>query len=121
MFKWTIHLVVIEGIDDLIKCKNKLKSIAKPKNESYSEAVDLCIEEVSNGLINGGLFISNEQSLTGVIIVYPSSSKLDIVNTICHEKRHAEDTILESLGIDDRETAGYISGYLGHKLLKHIL
>lgn len=56
-----------------------------------------------------------------IIIVFGYKTKLDHISTLCHEKRHLEDRIMEYYHIKDRESAAYIAGWLGEKLLKHII
>ena len=80
------------------------------------DPTDAIIEEVSetieNDRTNGAATFWNGGLHTGVIVFYRMESNKRTIVCYAHEKRHLEDRILKFCGIDDTETAAYLSGWL---------
>lgn len=61
--------------------------------------------------INTGFAYSNPDSMMALVVVGPSSSGDEFVNTLSHEVHHVAVAIAESIGVElDSETPAYISG-----------
>ena len=53
-----------------------------------------------------------------VCVFYPMKTDARKRKCYAHEKRHVEDRVLKSCGIDDQEAAGYLAGYLEEEFHK---
>lgn len=71
------------------------------------------IEEVS---MNGGVHWPNLLNLTSLIIIYKHNNEMKKRATVAHEKRHLEDAILKHYNVNDKESAGLLSGWLAKKI-----
>ena len=72
---------------------------------------------IKNGNKNGGYHSYNVKYWESIILIYPSTSKKQRTNVICHEKRHCEDKILEHTSVYGTEAPAYLAGYLGKMLI----
>ena len=61
---------------------------------------------------NAGLTYIDRTAQKLLIVIFPATSPEELLSTIGHEKRHAEDFILEESGVYDKEAAGYLAGFL---------
>lgn len=76
---------------------------------------------VSKDLYNSGFMISNENYLSAMVVVGPTTSSSEFINTLVHEIHHLSVAITENLGISlDSETPAYISGDAAMELAKFI-
>lgn len=76
--------------------------------------------EVNKRAYDGGWTIHNYDRKQFAIILTRCTSKKTYINILLHEKRHVEDLILTMCGIEDDETAAYLAGNLGEKLIEFI-
>lgn len=111
LFDWDVQLAEVESPKDEKKAKKLLEEFPA------EDMIDDVAEAVRRGVKDGGWHIYNTGSRKTLILLFELSSPEQRVNILCHEKRHAEDRILKELSIKDIETAAFIAGYLGEKLL----
>ena len=116
VYDWDIIIIEIEGSKDRRKLRNFLI-----KNEIHIDDITFILNIISKDGLNGGTHLHNTYKRLTILIIYLQSDLEKKIGTICHEKRHTEDTILEHLGINDAEAAGYLAGYLGEKIFDRVL
>lgn len=60
---------------------------------------------------NTGFTFTNQDSKEAVVVIGPTSSGKEFINTLCHEIHHVAVAIAGSIGVDlDAETPAYIAG-----------
>lgn len=116
-FEVKMVYIIIEGVFDYEVLKKTLKSYTALDNELRDRALDI----VRTGKVNGGDTIRHLETREMLCIIYQCTSEAKRLNIICHEKRHIEDRLLEFFGINDIETAGFLAGFLGDKMLNYKL
>ena len=112
IYDWEVILIEINGKEDIDILKNKLKRTWLP-----NKWIDKTIQEISDGGYDGGHHYCNDDLLKSIIVILETSSDKERISTLCHEKRHLEDSILKNCDIDDIEAASFLAGYLGKKML----
>ena len=80
------------------------------------EDIEETVQEIKDGSVNGGLHLPNLLKLTSLIIIYKHNNEIKKKATIAHEKRHLEDSILKHYSVNDKESAGLLSGWLARKI-----
>lgn len=114
IFDFCVHYAQVDTVEDIDEFEKVYKRIFR---ESISEE----IKEDLDSRLTGGYHIFSRHLKTSFILVYNPGDFCTMINALTHEKRHVEDTILEFLGIEDFETAGYLAGFLTQKLFPKIL
>lgn len=107
IYEWKCRVLVAENHDEVDLVVKELKSLGVDK-----ESIDDVKETFGLGGLNGGMFLSSKKGKSAAIVVLPSSSISESVNTLAHECRHFVDEILRISGIEDMESSAYISGYV---------
>lgn len=111
---WDIAVIMLsksdKNIDKLKKRYNLLDDDVKYVNDKLS--IDA---------MNGGVSLTNCNSRDVVVIIYPQSTELDMLNTLTHELYHAVRRITDSCDITDNETPAYMTGYLSLMFIPKIL
>jgi len=65
-----------------------------------------------------GFSYSNPKTKRGIVVVGPSSSGAEFINTLVHEIRHVADAIAKSIGYQlDGELPAYVSGEAAMELV----
>ena len=107
IYSYRIWYVEVEGPEDL----PKLLKLAKKVNlgEENINEIKLKVQRKDEG---GATTFHRKSDCSLFVILYPQSSDDRRSECIAHEKRHCEDFILEHLGIDDKEAAAYLAGWL---------
>ena len=72
------------------------------------------VMHVKNNYIGGVHFCSTDKR-ESLILIYNNSNKKQRVNTISHEIRHLEDSILACWKVQDKESNAILSGYIEEK------
>jgi hypothetical protein len=116
IFDFELHVILDVSNTELDKLREILEDFDAPEDE-----IHYYIEEFENGSMDGGWFIWNMAKRAGVILLLNHTTLEDKLTTLMHEKRHAEDRILQLYNIKDHETAGLLAGYLGRILLTKVL
>lgn len=70
------------------------------------------ISESFDSTKNAGMTYIDRTAQKLLIVIFPATSSEELLSTKGHEKRHAEDFILEESGVYDKEAAGYLAGFL---------
>lgn len=109
IFTYLITYIKVENFSDV---ETKKVTLALKKCKIDDENIDEFIEKMKIKYTGGASTFSNKNFCELVVLIYPQNSKERELETIMHEKRHCEDLILEQLGIEDMETAAYLSGWL---------
>ena len=107
IYDYRIWYVEVEGPEDL----PKLLKLAKKVNlgEENIKEIELKVKNQDEG---GATTFHRKSDCSLFVIIYPQPSVYRREECISHEKRHCEDFILEHLGIDDKEAAAYLAGWL---------
>ena len=111
-YGWRVHFfyaVTCYHIDEIMDCLDKLECPDDFKRRAY--------ENMSSCRLDTGITYSNSKLKESVVVIGLTSSKEEFFNSFCHEKRHLEDHIAQTFGmqISGEEIAylsGNISGYL---------
>jgi len=107
IFDFKVKLIQIEDKKDLPSLK-KHKWLKNMDDENKEEI----FTKIKNENYDGGTTFRDFSSREFLVIFYTFSSEEAKVNVYAHEKRHIEDRLMEYVGINDIETAGYIAGFL---------
>ena len=76
---------------------------------------------MTSGKVNTGFTFSDSDAYRAIVVVGPSSSGEQFINTLSHEIHHLAVAIASSLGVDlEGETPAYITGDTTMELLKTI-
>lgn len=78
------------------------------------------VEMIREDKFNGGATIYNFGQKKVTILLHRVTDHKTRIRILGHEKRHAEDRILNACGVDDIEAAGYLAGFLTEKLFSQI-
>jgi hypothetical protein len=111
---WDICVIILSKSD---------KSITKLKKRFnlLDDDVRYINDKLSIEAMNGGVALTNCSSRDVVIILYPQSSEIDMLNTLTHELYHAVRRITDHCEIADHETPAYMTGYLSLVFIPKIL
>jgi len=119
IYDWRVTLIQLESINDALEFKDVISKAAKNNHLSKSDISDLLND--CKKIKGGANFYSATSNHKALIILFRDQNYQEAINSICHEKRHLEDYILEKANIDDKEAAGYLAGYLSDKLLSLLI
>lgn len=108
IYDFRLDLLEVEGSDDVALLTKFFKGV-RLDDEISLEILDA----VKNGDVDGGWTISNFGLKRILVVLLKMRSEEQRRKVLAHEKRHVEDDILEHSGINDKEAAGYLAGYLG--------
>ena len=108
MYDFRLDLLEVENSDDVALLTKFFKGV-RLDDELSLEILDA----VKNGDVDGGWTISNFGIKRILVVLLKMRTEAQRRKVLAHEKRHAEDDILEHCGISDKEAAGYLAGYLG--------
>lgn len=112
IYRWEILLIEIESRKDHKKVRKILTKFGV--SEEYIKDT---IDNIKKGIRGHGHHTGNPDNFKSLICLYRKKSDKQRNRTLSHEMRHCEDVILKTMGIKDDESAAYLSGYLGKKLL----
>lgn len=101
----------IESRDDVEALTKELKRL-RITNEIMEEVSTACVE----GDVDGGWTISNFGRRIICVILLPMRNADQRLSVLNHEKRHVVDDILNHCGVDDKEAAAYLDGYVSRHL-----
>lgn len=73
------------------------------------------IENITNEVDGGGITCFNTGYKMAITVLYPCTDADFYEATVDHEKRHIVDDVLEHCGVNDKEAAAYLSGWLTTK------
>lgn len=115
IFNFEIVFIQVERGDD--KNKDNLKEIelAMWMGTTNPSQINKTMTDIKNNAVNGGIVLRGLYRNI-VVVFYRMTSKTEKLMIYAHEQRHIEDDILEHCGINDKETAAYLAGYLAEKL-----
>lgn len=109
IYNYDVFLYQIEDVEDVDAITKVIKRFRI--NEILEEVTTNIIDEVDGG----ALTCFNAGTSTAVVIFYPCSDAETRESVLDHEKRHVVDDILERCGVNDKEAAAYLSGWLTTK------
>ena len=70
-----------------------------------------CVQIMESGHLNTGFTYSDEKLKQALVVIGPTSSGEETINTLVHEIHHVAVAIAHSLGVDlEEETPAYIAG-----------
>ena len=103
-----LYLIQLESYNDVDdKDFSELYSVLG--NEYY---INLVKEITEDKPVGGANTIYSPGNKVGVVVFNPSQSRDMSIATYGHEKRHIEDDIINHVGIEGLEAAGYLAGFL---------
>jgi hypothetical protein len=108
LYKVDITLVQVESKEDESAVAELLESI-NVKDFEYT------IDCIKRDVVNGGNTYRNLEHRRIVVVFYPMEDNMSRAEVYSHEKRHIEDRILEFYSVNDIESAGLLSGFLGER------
>lgn len=95
---------IISTLEDFgVKCDNSLREIK---------------ENLNDALVNGGVTFRYLIGKKIAVLFYMFDSPDEMINTYAHEKRHAEDRILDYFSVNDSESAAMLAGFLAEKFME---
>lgn len=109
LLDWQIVFLKLETKDDLSELMEWLQLFQVQFQSNILDNFD--------SIKNSGLTFKDEANQTILIIIFPCTSVEEYISTVAHEKRHAEDFILQSVGVEDLETAGYLAGFIAKNIM----
>lgn len=73
--------------------------------------INRALDIMNSGKLNTGFTYTNPEERLAVVVIGPTSSGKEFINTLVHEIHHVAVAIADSLGIDlESETPAYIAG-----------
>ena len=115
IFDFKVKLIQIEDIKDLPSLE-KHKWLKNMDDEDKEEI----FTKIKRENFDGGTTFRSFPTQEFLVIFFKFLSEEAKINTYAHEKRHIEDRLMEYLGINDIETAGYLAGFLAVEFYKFI-
>jgi hypothetical protein len=113
IYNWDLTLFIVDSPSDAREAKKLFI-----KHGISKKTIREIIADIKDNATNGGIHMSDfaqRHSLAGIM---NCTSFCEKIIHLAHEARHIEDTILMHCGIEDREAAAYLSGFLTRKFLK---
>lgn len=107
-YKVDITLLQTESENDADEVSTFLKSMDV-------EDPEYTLDVIRRGAVNGGNTYRDLNNKRIVVLFYPMENNTHRAEIYSHEKRHIEDRVLKFFGVDDIESAGLLSGFLGEK------
>ena len=107
LYKWDCLVIIAQSKDDAGAISKELRRIHLD-GESLREMED----ELSNGGIDGGLFMYNQGRRSSAIIINPCSTDRTLFGVLSHEARHLTDEVLEHAGVKDMEASAYLTEHI---------
>ena len=107
IFDIEVILIQTESIEDKDTILNLMKDY-----EATEEILKELDDNISNDRTDGANTYWSAGLHRAITVFYEMASQERKDICYAHEKRHIEDRILEFCGINDRETAGYLAGWL---------
>lgn len=107
IFDIEVILIQTESIEDKDTILNLMKDY-----EATEDILKELDDNISNDRTDGGNTYWSAGLHRAITVFYEMESQERKDICYAHEKRHIEDRILEFCGINDRETAGYLAGWL---------
>lgn len=110
IYEYDVFLVQVEDVEDADAITRTLKK--------YNLGVDIMteiVDNITNEVEGGGITCFHAGYKTAVTVLYPCADADFYDATLDHEKRHIVDDILEHCGVNDKEAAAYLSGWLTTK------
>ena len=75
------------------------------------------VDLMTYGGLNTGFTFTNADNLSAIVVIGPTSSRDEFINTLVHEVHHLAVAIAENLGIDlESETPAYLAGDSAQRL-----
>jgi hypothetical protein len=112
IYNWDVTYLEIENNDNAVDVAQRIKELG------FLDAISdgHVLKKIEKNPLDGGFHVVVESEMKSLIIIFESSSKQERINSICHEKRHLEDTIGYICHLECGEAMAYIAGYIGEKL-----
>lgn len=111
IFNHNLYVFEVEKKKDIDKLIKELKSLDILDAEEEKD-VRNHVELGSDGAAT----YYRRGDCTLVVVIYIQTEDGRRREVLAHEKRHCEDDILEHLGINDKETAAYLAGWLAREV-----
>lgn len=112
IFNHTLHVFEVEKRKDADKLIKELKSLEIISDKEEEDDIRKNIDSECDGATT----YYRKGDCTLVVVIYIQTKDARRREVLAHEKRHVEDDILEHLGINDKETAGYLAGWLAKEV-----
>lgn len=107
IYQFSVLMLEVEDSSDAIDVEKTLK-----RERVTDEIIEEICTSVKQDAIDGGWTISNFGMKRFIVVLLKTSSPGRRLEVLTHEKRHVEDDLLEYCGINDKEAAAYLSGFL---------
>ena len=104
--RWIVDFLFAErgyDIDGVVACLRHA--------DASPSVIERAVEIMEKGRMNTGFTCPNPRKRVAVVVIGPSSSGEQFLNTFVHEVRHLADSIAKSIGYElDSEPPAYLSG-----------
>ena len=111
IFNHKLNVFEVTSKRDADKLLKELKPF-KMLDEDDEKEVKENIENEADGACT----YYRKSDCTLIVVIYLQTNEARRREVLAHEKRHVEDNILNTLGIDDKESAAYLAGYLAKEV-----
>ena len=107
IYEWNVTVITLYGRKDI----KTISEFMKVKDFSPEE-IKNTTDELIRDSVGGGRAYTSYDKKEAIIIIFPYENDASFYSTLNHEKRHLIDDILEFHGINDKEAAAYLDGFV---------
>lgn len=107
IYEWNVTVITLYGRKD-IKTISKFMKVKDFSPEEIKSTTD----ELIRDSVGGGRAYTSYDKKDAIIIIFPYENDASFYSTLNHEKRHLIDDILEFHGINDKEAAAHLDGFV---------
>lgn len=107
IYEWNVTVITLYGRKDI----KTISEFMKVKDFSPEEIKNTTDELISDN-VGGGRAYTSYDKKEAIIIIFPYENDASFYSTLNHEKRHLIDDILEFHGINDKEAAAHLDGFV---------
>ena len=107
IYEWNVTVITLYGRKDI----KTISEFMKVKDFSPEEIKSTTDELISDN-VGGGRAYTSYDKKEAIIIIFPYENDASFYSTLNHEKRHLIDDILEFHGINDKEAAAHLDGFV---------
>ena len=111
-YDFGVRLIEVEKGDTFSDIRPSLRYLPIP-----TDILEDIEDSIRNGGTDGGRWIRSFPRKRFILLILPHRNAAERIDTICHEKRHIEDVIIQFCELEGIEAHAYLAGFLGKKLL----
>lgn len=115
IYEWNVTVITLYGRKDI----KTISEFMKVKDFSPEE-IKSTTDELIRDSVGGGRAYTSYDKKEAIIIIFPYENDASFYSTLNHEKRHLIDDILEFHGINDKEAAAYLDGFVSKIIFNNL-